>query len=487
VTRSAGRVWCAAAALVCGTVHGCGPGRAGPVVVGMAVAGGGMAALCRPRVVRVVGMAALACALGSWGAEPRCQPASAVRELARRTPECSFHGRVLEGAGGLGTVVAIEDLRCDGFAPVSDAGIAILDGAVGEAGAALAGRGLLAPLGDEGFDRARSLIGAHAHLVADDLEVERPGGLHAVAAAVRRGMRASTGTLDERRAGLLRGLAIGDVSAIDRRTEDALRRAGLAHLLAVSGSNVAIVLAAVGAVTGWLSARLRTAGAALALALYVLVVGPDPSVLRAAAMGGIGVAALAFGSRAEPLQALGLALIVLIALRPGLVFAIGLHLSVAATAGIVVWGPPLAHRLSRRLPRPAALGLAATLGAQAAVAPLLVAAFEELSLAGPVANALALPAVPPATVFSLAGAVAASFYPPAGEVMATIAEPFAAWILWVGDLWSDAPWAAATVPAWIAWPLGAAAATAAVMTLSRPQFSVQLAANGAAKCTEKEV
>jgi competence protein ComEC len=427
-----------------------------------------MAALARSRVTRAAGMAALACALGSWGAEPRCQAEAALREMAHAAPQCDFRGRVLEGAGGLGTLVAIEEARCDGFAEVVDPGVAVLDGAVGDAGGAVGGRGVLLPLGDDGFDRARSLIGAHAHLDAAAIEVRRPDGLYGVAATVRRGMRTATRALDERRAGLLRGLAIGDVSVIDEETELTLRRAGLAHLLAVSGSNVAIVLTAVGAATGWLSARLRTAGAAAALALYVLVVGPDPSVLRAAAMGGIGVAAHALGSRAAPLQALGLALVVLIALRPGLVFSIGLHLSVAATAGIVVWGQPLAQHLAARLPRAAAAALAATLAAQAAVAPLLVGTFGELSIAGPLANSLALPAVPPATVLALAAGVVAPLYPAAGGAVARLAEPFAAWILWVGGVVGKASWAAATLPKWVAWPLGAAVAALAVATLSRP-------------------
>ena len=467
MTPALPRVWLVAAAVTIGTAHGCAPDPLGFSAMPVVAVLGAVAAVRRPAALRAAGTAALALALASVGAAPRCEAATALGAIARTVPMCAFNGTILELAGGLGTLVQIDRIECDGYVAAESPGVAVLDGVVGDAGGGIEGRGRLVPLGTDEFDRARARVGAHAYLDVLEARTKPPRGPHAVAAAVRQGLVSSTRRVEVRRAGLLRGLAIGDVAAIDEETELALRRAGLSHLLAVSGSNVAIVLGAVAAATSAFGARLRTGAALAALGFYVLVVGPDPSVLRAAAMGGIGVAALALGSRAEPLHALGLALIVLVALRPGLVFAVGLHLSVAATGGIVVWAPLLARRFAHRLPRVAALGVAATVAAQAAVAPILVGVFGELSIAGPVANALALPAVPPATVCSLAAGVAGLLHAPTGAVLAHVAEPFAAWILWVGDLFGGAEWAAVTLPSWTGLPAGVAAAIGAGAALRR--------------------
>lgn len=465
MSRPLGRVWLVAAAVAGGTVHGCTHQVPRPLGMGVIATLAAAACLRRSGSVRAAGLAALAFSLGSLGSGPRCDAVTALEVVSRSLPTCGVRASVLEPAGGLGTLVTIHQLACAGYPPVESPGVAVIDGDVAHPGAALEGAGRLSPLGTDAFDRARRRAGAHASLELARATTAPPRGLHALASRIRRSLVRAVGDLNPRRAALLRGLAVGDVTAIDDDTELTLRRAGLSHLLAVSGSNVAIVLGAAGAATAFLGARLRIAGAAGALALYVLIVGPDPSVLRAAAMGAIALAALALGSRAEPLQALGLAVIALLALRPGLVFAVGLHLSVAATAGIVVWAPPLSRRWSRRLPPAAAVGLAATVSAQAAVAPILVMTFGELSIAGLPANALALGAVPPATICALGAGAAGALYPPGGELLARAAEPFAAWILWVGDSFGRAGWAILSLPSWSGAAMGVAAATGVAVAL----------------------
>jgi competence protein ComEC len=134
------------------------------------------------------------------------------------------------------------------------------------------------------------------------------------------------------------------------------------------------------------------------------------------------------------------------------VFSVGLHLSVAATLGIVLWARRL-EDVAMFLPRIVRLPLAVTLSAQLAVVPIIVATFGELSLAAPVANLLAAPAVAPATILTLAGGVTATLFPSVGEWIATGAEPFALWILMVGDLLGGATWASIEVSGAWAWPL----------------------------------
>jgi len=232
----------------------------------------------------------------------------------------------------------------------------------------------------------------------------------------------------------------------------------------VSGSNVAIVVGTTALLVSGLALPLRVIACGLALGLFVLVVGPEPSVLRASVMGLVGLLALAAGRRAEPLHALGLALIVLLTLRPGLVSSVGLHLSVAATAGIVLFSGPIRRALGR-LPRFVSLGLAVTLSAQFAVAPVLIGTFGELSLVAPVANLLAIPAVAPATVFGLLAAVTGAVAPPLGWLCARIAEPCLMWVLAVGRSMGGWSWASVEVPtqwALLLWGLVIAAALASL-------------------------
>ena len=444
-----GRIWLAVTALSGGTAYGCGHDPSLLAAL-LTLSGAGLFLLrCRP--ARVAGLGALAFGLGSVGAGFRCAPQSALTIVAERAPFCDFSGRVLEGAGGLGTLAKLARIDCRGWGTVLDPGVAVLDGAVGVAGSSLSGRGWVLPLGADGFQRARGRAGAQAALAPTELHLSSPtSGPHALAASARHNLEAVTSSLDPTRAALLRGLAVGDTERLDLAILDAFRRAGLSHLLAVSGSNVAIVVGAVALALRPVGLVARVAAGAAALGLYLLVVGPEPSVLRATVMGAIALVALAAGTRTDPLAALGVAVLVLIALRPGLVYSVGLHLSVAATAGIVLWGEAIARRAGR-LPRVISVPLGVSIGAQLAVAPLLVGTFGELSLVAPVANLLAAPAVPPATVLSLAAALAHGLNPTAGTFLARLAEPWAAWIVWVGEVFGELPWAALALPkeAWL--------------------------------------
>lgn len=275
---------------------------------------------------------------------------------------------------------------------------------------------------------------------------------------------ALTGTLrsaPERPGALLGGLTIGVTSGVDEDTTENFRRSGLAHLVAVSGSNVAMVLAAIAIVTVRLPLSLRGGLAIAAVGMYVAVVGPEPSVLRAAAMGTVGVIGYVAGRETVSLNSLGIALIAVLGSRPELLFAVGLHLSAAATLGIVVWSRPIEQRL-RVLPALLRAPIAITLSAQIAVAPLLIVVFEQVSLVAPLANVLAAPAVPPATVIGLSAGAAGLVSMTIGGLLAATAAPFAQWILWVADETARWSWASVEVPAAWGWALGAPVAAAAV-------------------------
>ena len=434
----------------------------------MVVAGtGAVAAL----VLRRPGVAAFGAifALGFVAALGlRQDPGRVLSALASSVPHCVIEGRIAEQTGGLGTLVSVDEAMCAGHPGVRNAGVVIVDELDLHPGTSIVAEGWLMSFGTDRWDRARARTRADAAFAAKDVRrVAAPNGVLAVAASVRTSLMRATEDLDLRHAALIRGLTIGDTSDMDEATEHAFRRTGLTHLVAVSGSNVALVLAVVGLFARNLPLTWRGAVCLLALAFYVVVVGPEPSVLRAAAMGAVTLAGLVWGRRSEPLQALGIALIVLCLLRPDLVTSVGLHLSAGATAGIVLWGRSLALFFARRLPAPIAFALGATLAAQIAVAPVLVLVFGEISLVAPLANVLAFAAVAPATILGLAAALVGLLVPAGGSLLGGLAGPCAAWIVAVAETLARPTWAAVEVSPVIGWMGAVVVVGAAGRTLAR--------------------
>ena len=437
-------------------------GAAAAIVIGAA----GLTLRRRPVAVCAV-IACMGVGLGAMGAEAREGRTRPLARLAERIPHCRMTGRVAEQMGGLGTLVVIDAIDCGELGRLRNAGTAAVDLAGADPGASLSADGWLLPLGLSDFDLARRRLGAAAALRLSKSSI---GPVESTpqrfAALVRSGLRTATETLPADRAALVRGLAVGDTGGMSAAAELNLRRAGLSHLVAVSGSNVAIVLGAITYAARWLGLRARLLLGSLGLAAFVLIVGPEPSVMRAAAMGGIGLSALALGRRADPLFALGLALIVVLAARPGMLFSVGLQLSAAATAGIVLWAHPAAAAM-QRLPALVAVPLAVTVAAQVAVAPLLALTFGEVSVVAPAANLLAAPVVPFATVIGLAAGIVGAVIPAAGGPIGLLASPPAGWILAVSGAFGGAPWASVGVPRWVGWLLAAAVVAAAATTLRR--------------------
>jgi competence protein ComEC len=206
-----------------------------------------------------------------------------------------------------------------------------------------------------------------------------------------------------REAALARGFVLGEEDGIDPATEEDFRRAGLSHLLVVSGENVTLLALLGTALLGLLGLALRERLLWVLglVVVYVPLAGAGPSIQRAAVMGGAGLLATLGGRRASRLYTLVLALIVTVAIDPGVASDVGWQLSFAAVLGILLLARPLAAALGARLGRRGwrgALveGLAVTIAATLATAPLIAFYFEELSTTSLLANVLALPAVAPA-------------------------------------------------------------------------------------------
>jgi competence protein ComEC len=222
----------------------------------------------------------------------------------------------------------------------------------------------------------------------------------------------------------------------------------------VSGANVTIVLGVVLLAGRWLGVRARAAPVLGlgAMVGFLILARPEPSLLRATAMGAVGLLALASGRRSHGVPVLCAAVFVLVLGDPWLSRSYGFALSVLATAGLLILAPRWRDRLARRLPRLMATGLAVPAAAQVACAPVVVMLSAEVSLVAVPANLFAIPAVAPATVLGVLAALASPVAPPLARVFGELAGWPAAWIVTVGERSAAVP--GATLP-WASGPRGA--------------------------------
>ena len=228
------------------------------------------------------------------------------------------------------------------------------------------------------------------------------------------------------RAGLLVGMALGDTSLLPQELERDFRAAGLTHLMAVSGANLAVVLAAglwLAGVGGAGRRALAVVGIVLVV-LLVVVTRWEPSVLRAGVMAGLVLLGVASGRGPGGRRALCLAVVVLLLADPGLAGALGFQLSVAATAGVLWLGPATARALPDRIPERVRKGVGMTLGAQAAAMPVLALVFGSVSLAGLPANLLGLPLAGGPMLLGVVAAATAPVAPWVANLACRLADPF---------------------------------------------------------------
>nr|WP_244926918.1 ComEC/Rec2 family competence protein [Streptomyces eurocidicus] len=312
--------------------------------------------------------------------------------------------------------------------------------------------------------------------------IERPTALQRAAGRLRAGLRTATDGLEPDARALLPGLVVGDTSRIPPDLEDAFRATDLTHLLAVSGSNLAILIAVLigpphlagRAERRGLAARLgiplrltALLGAGLVLG-FVVVCRPEPSVLRAAACGLVTLLALGTGRRRGLLPALAAAALLLVLYDPWLARSYGFLLSVLATGALLTLAPRWSAALRRRgVPPRLAEGLAAAAAAQAVCAPVIVVMAARVSLVAVPCNLLAEPAVAPATVLGFAALAAAPLAPPAAEALARLAGWPTSWTAAVARTGAGLPGAE------LGWPGGLPGALLLAVTLAGVAFAAR--------------
>lgn len=256
-------------------------------------------------------------------------------------------------------------------------------------------------------------------------------------------------------AGLLPGLVLGDTSGLDADVRADFRAAGLTHLVAVSGSNFAIVCGAAVLAVRMLGAspRLTAVVGAVVVVCFVILVRPSPSVLRAAMMGLIGLLALIRSRRAQALPALGSAVVLGVLWWPELAADPGFALSVIATAGLVLWSAPVRDRLRGwGVPSGLAELMAMALVAQLVTAPVVAMISGRFSVVGLPANIAVAPVVGVIAIVGTAAAVVGALGGPGGlgalcaELMIRALAPEMWWMLTCARVFGRTSWAAMAVP-----------------------------------------
>ncbi len=297
------------------------------------------------------------------------------------------------------------------------------------AGEHLEVRGELAPLSVvDDWTRSRHLAGRLT--VLDWSPGRRSGPAVRLANGLQRGLARGASVLVPRDAALFAGLVVGDDRGQSASLADDFRGAGLTHLLAVSGQNVAFVLVLVGPLARRLRLWPRLAVTCTVIAGFALLTRFEPSVSRAAVMAVVAATTVTIGRPASRVRVLALAVTALVLVDPLLVRSLGFQLSAAAALAIIVGADPIARALPG--PRWLAEPVAVTAAAQVGVAPLLIAAFGPLPVASIPANLLAVPAAGVVMVWGMTAGVVAGWVPP--SLAAVLHAPTRALLWWVEEV-----------------------------------------------------
>ncbi len=252
-------------------------------------------------------------------------------------------------------------------------------------------------------------------------------------------------------AALLVGILLGDETGIPSRLQQAFKDTGTAHIVAISGFNIAIIAGLLVSIFSRLLGNRRGAVAAVAgIAAYTILVGADASVVRAAIMGGLGIFARQVGRRQDAVNTLVVVGAIMAAANPLILWDVGFQLSFAATLGLILYASPMqqwAERtLTRMLPAQKARAVATplaeyalfTLAAQVTTLPIMAFHFERLSLVSFIVNPIILPAQPPVMIASGLALLASYVWMPLGQALAHLAWPFSLYTIriveWFGGI-----------------------------------------------------
>jgi len=284
---------------------------------------------------------------------------------------------------------------------------------------------------------------------------------------------------------LLEGIVLGDRRRLlGTATDEEFRILGLSHLVAVSGSHLALACGAVALVGRALGMTRRplVLATTAAGASYAVVTGMPYSALRSLLMLAVGGGAVLAGRRPDGLSALSCSVVAVLTIEPWSVFDLGFQLSVLAVGGLLLFGGLATEWAVTGVRGPGRLvagTLALTCVAQVLTVPVVASTFGMVSVLAPAANAYAAPLVSAAMFLGLAGALAGSVVPAAGNLLAAAGGAILGATAWLSHHAAQLPGAAVAVGAgplliaapvagavgvWVWWPRPASTAVARRVT-----------------------
>jgi competence protein ComEC len=280
----------------------------------------------------------------------------------------------------------------------------------------------------------------------------RAGPVHRAAHAVRVAFAATARrVLPADQAAMLPALVLGDMSTVTTVTSREFRAAGLTHLTAVSGANVTIVCGAVLFSSRLIGPRAAVGLAGAALVLFVIVVQPTASVLRAAVMGAIALVGVLSSRRRQAIPALAATVLLLMVAAPHMAVDVGFALSVVATAALVVIAPVWSRRLvAAGWPKPLADAACVAWAAHLVTAPLIAGISGRVSLVAAGANLAVAVLIAPITVLGSAAAALCLFWPVGAQLLIRFTGPELWWLLRIAHWAAGVPAASVPVPSGIA-------------------------------------
>jgi len=258
---------------------------------------------------------------------------------------------------------------------------------------------------------------------------------------LRKDLMEVTSGLSPQGRGLVPGMAIGDTSRVSKELNADFKVSGLSHLTAVSGGHFAIILMALSYLTGGLRLNrwLRVSLFTIVAVGFVMLVRPDPAVIRAAAMCAVSILATIRGRQGASIAALSASVLVLLALDPWLSRSYGFALSCSASGSLALFATPLSKRLTPWLGEKLAYLVAVPMVAQAGCTPVLLLFTNGIATTTVMANLLVGPAVAPATLLSLAATILAPLAPGLATHLAQVAAWATGWIAWVATRCAGLP------------------------------------------------
>jgi len=253
-------------------------------------------------------------------------------------------------------------------------------------------------------------------------------------------------------ASLLAGILLGVDTGLPSDLQQAFKDTGTAHIIAISGFNIAIIAGIFSTLFSRLFGQIRGAVLAiLGIAFYTFLVGADAAVVRAAIMGGLSLVIRQVGRRNDGLNALMLSAVIMSIFNPNIPWDVGFQLSFFATLGLILYAEPFQNWAvntitrytsqgnAQKLAAPLSEYILLTLAAQLTTLPIMAYHFQRISLVSLIANPFILPVQPAVMIVGGIAVILSLIWLPLGAVAAFAAWPFVAYTIRLVELFALLP------------------------------------------------